>query len=78
MIRLKLAELLEERGWTAYRLAAEAGMTMPVAYKLADPDVEVRRIDVETLEKLCRTLGVQPGDLLEYVPERAPARRGKR
>lgn len=78
MIKFKLAELLEEKEWTAYRLAREAKITMPVAYKLADPDVEIRRVDVETLEKLCRTLGVQPGDLLEYVPEKAPARRGKR
>jgi putative transcriptional regulator len=28
-----------------------------------------RRIDYETLEKLCRFFGCQPGDLLVYVPE---------
>lgn len=74
MIRFKLAELLEKRELTAYRLAADSGIKIPVAYKLADPAVEVRRMDMETLDKLCRTLGVQPGDLLEYVPEKPPKR----
>ncbi|HHV58260.1 MAG TPA: helix-turn-helix transcriptional regulator [Firmicutes bacterium] len=29
-----------------------------------------RRIDFGTLEKLCRFLDCQPGDLLVYVPEK--------
>lgn len=68
MIYWRVAEQLSRRGWTAYRLAQEAGMTVTLAYRLATPDKPVRRIDAETLETLCRTFGVKPGDLLRYVP----------
>jgi DNA-binding Xre family transcriptional regulator len=74
MIRLKVAEQLKRRGWTAYQLAKEAGLSIPVAYRLADPAGGFRRLDVETLDTLCRTFKVQPGELLEWVPER----KGKR
>jgi putative transcriptional regulator len=30
---------------------------------------KVKRVDITTLEALCRTFGVQVGDLLEYVPD---------
>lgn len=66
VIRLRVAELLEERGWTAYRLAKEAGLTMPVAYRLADPSGEFARLESSTLEKLCEVFDVQPGELLVW------------
>ena len=74
MIRLKVAEHLKKRGWTAYRLAKEVGLSIPVAYRLADPDGDFRRLDLRTLEALCRIFKVQPGELLEWRPER----KGKR
>lgn len=76
MVRLKVAELLEDRGWTAYQLAKEAGISIPVAYRLADPEGGFRRLDVETLDALCRTFKVQPGALLEWVPDRKGKRGG--
>jgi putative transcriptional regulator len=30
---------------------------------------KVKRVDYETLERLCKMLKCQPGDLLEYIPE---------
>jgi len=66
MIRWTLAAVLERKGWTAYRLAQEAGITMPVAYKLADPDYVPSRIDVETLDKICAALRTQPGVFLKW------------
>ncbi len=69
MIRFRLAKLLKERGWTAYRLAQETGLTIPTAYRLADPDQEFGRFTGDTLDRLCAALGVQPGALLEFVPE---------
>jgi DNA-binding Xre family transcriptional regulator len=74
MIRLTVATQLRKRGWTAYRLAKEAGISMPVAYRLADPNGGFSRLDVETLDALCRTFKVQPGELLEWVADR----KGKR
>ena len=66
MIRWNLAAVLAKKGWTAYRLAKEADITMPSAYKLADPKITPDRIDVETLNKICTALRVQPGALLKW------------
>ena len=74
MIRLRLADLLAERGWTPYRLARETGLTIPTAYRLADVSKSFGRFTADTLDRLCEALGVQPGHLLEWVPE-TPARR---
>lgn len=73
-IRLRVAELLEKHDWTPYRLAMEAGITLPVAYRLADPKHAWKRLDLDTLEALCLTFNVQPGELIEWVPEK----KGKR
>ena len=69
MIRWHLPELLEKRGWTAYRLASETGLTVPAAYRLAKPGKTLQRLDVDTLERLCRVLKVKPGQLLTYEPD---------
>lgn len=67
MVRLRVAELLEERGETAYALAQGAGLTLPRAYRLARPDGHFQRIEAEALDALCRYFQVQPGELLEYI-----------
>jgi putative transcriptional regulator len=74
VIRLRLADLLAERGWTPYRLARETGLTIPTAYRLADVSLRFGRFTADTLDRLCAALEVQPGELLEWVPE-TPARR---
>ena len=81
MIVFRLAEILEERSWTAYRLgtaiAAEGGdASMRAIYRLARPGAAVRRVDLDTMDLLCRVLDVTPGDLLRYTPGK-PRRRGK-
>ena len=78
MIRFHLAEILERKGWTPYRLARETGLTVPTAYRLADPDLIFGRFTADTLDRLCSALGVQPGDLLEWVPEKRPTRNTSR
>ena len=70
MIRWKLGPILEKRGWSAYRLALEVGLTQPVAYRITRPGIFVTRIDAATLDALCRKFDLQPGQLLEYVPGR--------
>lgn len=70
MIRWKLAPILEKRGWSAYRLALEVGLTQPVAYRITRPGIFVTRIDAATLDALCKKFDLQPGQLLEYVPGR--------
>lgn len=73
MIRLRLAEILKDKGWTPYRLSQVTELTAPTCYRLADPKMEFGRFTADTLNRLCQALEVQPGDLLEYVPD-APRR----
>lgn len=73
MIVFKLSDQLTKAHFrgapvTAYRLAKLTGLTEATAYKLLDPSHDLRRIDVETLDRLCRVLKCKVGDLLEYVP----------
>lgn len=70
MIRFHLATLLKQRNWTPYRLAKETGLTVPAAYRLAHPDLEFGRFTADTLNRLCAALDVQPGALLEWVPDK--------
>jgi len=69
VIRFHLARILQRRGWSPYRLARVTGLTVPTAYRLADPELRFGRFTADTLDRLCSTLGVQPGDLLEWVPD---------
>ena len=83
MIRLRLAEVLRQRDWTPYRLAQETGLTVPTVYRLANPDAQFGRITVDTLDRLCAALRVQPGELLEWMPDpggtkRSPGKRTRR
>ncbi len=76
MVRWRVAELLEEREWTVYRLVQESQLAPTVVYRIAKPGKEVLRVDGRTLDVLCATLKVGPGDLLEYVPDKAKRGRG--
>ena len=76
MIRFRLAEVLKRKGWTPYRLSQETGLTVPTAYRLADPELQFGRFTTDTLDRLCSALEVQPGDLLEWTPAENRKRRG--
>jgi len=65
MLRLRVRDLLKERDWTVYRLAKESGITFNQAYRIARPDGRFNRIERVTLEKVCRALGVEPGDIFK-------------
>lgn len=75
MIRFRLAGILKRKGWTPYRLSQLTGLTVPTAYRLADPDLRFGRFTADTLDRLCAALDVQPGDLLTWVPETKKRRR---
>jgi putative transcriptional regulator len=75
VIRFHLARILHQKGWSPYRLARTTGLTVPTAYRLADPTLRFGRFTVDTLDRLCAALNVQPGDLLEFVPDEAARRR---
>ena len=67
----KLRCLLEERGWSEYRLAQEAGLNQSTISNI------YRRNTVATLEAVCRAFGITlsqffvegGSDLVEVTPE---------
>lgn len=66
-MRLRVPELLEERGLTAYEVAQRSGgrIDPSTLYRLIRQRGRVERLSTPLLEALCDVLGVSPGDLLE-------------
>ena len=70
-IRLRVPEIFEEKGLTAYEIAKRSGgrIQAPTLYRLARRKGEVSSFDAELLDVLCDVLEVEPGDLLERERE---------
>lgn len=66
-IQIRLERLLEKRGLTLTELSDRLGMTLANLSILKTN--KARAIRFSTLEALCRELGCQPGDLLQYESE---------
>lgn len=68
MVGVRLNELLEARGRSLLWLANETGIAYSTLWKLRDAKTKAVYFDV--LDKICRALDCQPGDLLVHVPEK--------
>ena len=68
IVRWRVADLLKERQWSTYRLFKESQLAHTLVYRIAKAGREVQRVNGNTLDALCRTFGVGPGELFEYVP----------
>ena len=62
----KLFKLLDEKGWTTYKIRKEKliGQGKLTALKNGNGG-----IDIKTISRLCEVLNCQPGDLMEYIPD---------
>ena len=69
LARAKGAE--DHRPITLRKISADTGLALSTLAGLSSN--RVRRVDYETLNTLCAYFGVQPGELLEYIPEDKPA-----
>ena len=67
MIRFKTKVILAYRNMTQKQLWESAGVRPPTISAMCTGSV--KQIPVDVLEKVCRVLKCQPGDLLEYVPD---------
>lgn len=65
----KLFALLQERGYTTYRIRKEKIIGQGTLTALKN---RTGGLDAKTINRLCRTLRVQPGDLMEYVDDNNP------
>ncbi len=67
MIKVRIKEKAEENGIkNAHRLELAANLSPAAAGRLWKGEVE--KISMETLDRLCRTLDCQTGDLFVYEP----------
>ena len=66
-IRVRLDDVLHDRRMTLTELAERIGITLANLSILKTS--KARAIRFSTLEAICRALGCQPGDLLEFVPD---------
>ena len=63
----KLFALLKEKGLKKYSLRKEKVIGVSA---LESMRTGTGHIDTRTIEKLCAYLNCQPGDIMEYIPEK--------
>jgi putative transcriptional regulator len=69
MIKLKLAEVLARKRLSIVELSDRSGLSVRDLEVLRDQKALALRL--RTLDCLCRSLGCQPGDLIEYAADGA-------
>lgn len=69
----RLRQLMSERGWTAYRLSKECGLSQSTLANILKRNAQP---SIATLEELCAGFGItlsqffaNDGDLVELTPE---------
>lgn len=62
MIRLALTDALRKRDRTLYWLAKETRTDYKTLHRMATADM--RKVDLSVLERICRALECEPGELL--------------
>ena len=66
-IRINIDVMLAKRKMSVTELSEKVGITMANISILKNGKAKAIRMD--TLDKICRSLGCQSGDILEYVEE---------
>lgn len=67
MIRLKIRELLDQKGKTKYWLHNQINMDYNNLSRLMNNETD--KIRFENIEKLCNILDCTPNDLFEIIPD---------
>lgn len=70
-IRINLDRVMLNRGITLTELADRIGITLANLSVLKTN--KAKAIRFSTLDAICRSLGCQPGDILEWDPQAPPA-----
>jgi putative transcriptional regulator len=73
MIEIRLDQVLAEHGRTFYWLAKETGISHTTLWRLKKD--KALGINFETLEKICKTLRCQPGDILKLPSTKPQAKK---
>lgn len=63
--KINILEALKREGFSSYRIRKEKIIGESQMQKIRIGEIASK----ETLNTICRLLGCQPGDILEYVPD---------
>jgi putative transcriptional regulator len=69
-VRLRIADLLEEREMTQTELARASGISLVTINAMASSERAPKQIQLESIDKLCEALGVEPGELFERTTKK--------
>ncbi len=69
-IRVNLDVMMAKRKMSLTELAEKVGITMANLSVLKTE--KARAIRFSTLEAICKVLDCQPGDILEFIPDKKP------
>ena len=61
----KLFVLLKEKGITTYVIRKENIISQSALYSLKNG----KNVNTDSIERLCKCLNCQPGDIMQYVPD---------
>ena len=67
MLKNHLSKLMGEKRYTIIEVSRKTGLTTSTISNLYND--KVKRLDFDTLEKLCKLFNCQPNDLIEYIPD---------
>ena len=67
MIKNYLSKLMGENRYTIVEVAKKTGMSASTISNIYNE--KIKRLDFDTLEKLCKLFNCQVSDLIEYIPE---------
>lgn len=67
MIKIHLSRILGERRISQRKLA-DAANVRPATIN-AIYNETLKRLDIDILNRICKTLEIQPGELIEYIPD---------
>lgn len=75
MIELRLAEMLELRGRTAYWLSKQTGVRYATIWEMANG--QITRLNLDILDLICEALECEPSDLMIRASKSKQTRKGK-
>ena len=69
-ISSKLRVVMAIKGLNIKELCKLTELSQPTISKLYNNNIDsVKGVKLETIEVICKVLDVQPGEIIEYVPE---------
>ena len=67
MLKNHLSKLMGEKRYSIVEVSRKTGVTTSTISNLYND--KVKRLDFDTLEKLCKLLNCNTQDILEYIPD---------